>query len=535
MPSRALAISTIIVAILAILLWILRPHSLEQNPRQANAQNPQPTARTSTSRKQNFKLTTIYHQMRATKQSQPKQIEGDDNIIPDQFTLIAKNQEQFAKLNAEILRRKLKIRNAIPALNAISLNIPRDLAIQLTREFDLMLEADTIVLIPEPPESTWSGRLGQIFGGDLLDWLKIDKFSVNKGDGIVVAILDTPLSNPDIPQIDLFGYARYSDFDNEHGNAVASILAPTTPLLQGVAPGIDLVSFPALDAYGEGSAFNLAAAIIAATDAGAHIISMSLGSTTPSSLLQYAVDYAHSNGTVLVAAAGNDGRDQLLYPANFENVIAVGAIDAHESAAEFSNTGDQLNIVAPGVGLLADASGNGDIFLFSGTSAAVPCVSGILANMLADNLDLTPQQAAKLLLDYATDSGKPGHDDQYGEGIIDYQRASLADTPGIIDAAAAGHYIDAENASQTLVPIIVSAQNTGTELLESMILETTLLDNTTSTVFKNVHPGEIVSTTLMLPIAHLENKAVALHSKVVLADDQRPENQTKTSVISLEK
>ena len=316
---------------------------------------------------------------------------------------------------------------------------------------------------------------------------------------------------------------------------MASLLVADDRELSGLAPSIELLSIPVLDANGEGSAFDLAKGIIAAVDAGANVISMSLGSYTNSALLKAAVDYAAAAGVVLVGAAGNDGVNQVLYPAAYDNVIAVGAVDANANAAGFSNTGGEISLAAPGVGINSAWTEGSGIASFSGTSAAVPCVVGVIANILSDyGGALTPAEAAEHVVNYTTDNGAPNKDETYGQGVLDYSRAAEANTPGIIDAAAAGHFLDTANATETTVPLVVSAQNTGTETLATMTL-TAVVDGTSqSFTFVDVKPGEVVSSILPISIEQIEaNSKVKVATTVSTPNDNRLGNETKTSVISI--
>jgi serine protease len=159
---------------------------------------------------------------------------------------------------------------------------------------------------------------------------------------------------------------------------------------------------------------------------------------------------------VLVAAAGNAEDTRVAYPALARDVIAVGATTEHGCLAEYSNTGQGLDIVAPGGG--SDAAlandpncrpfdgGGRDIFQYTfagssftrfglpfgyeGTSMAVPHVSGTIALMLGEGIlgpDPSPTQIEQRLEATARDLGPPGYDTTYGAGLLD---AAAATTPG---------------------------------------------------------------------------------------------------------
>ena len=532
----------IILAIVAVVtIFILWPDASEQ-PSMAKHTEAQPQEMDSRSPARRFHLTHVDDDTMTNKlrPSEQKHIDST-KIAPGQTTLIAKDDEQYLAILERLAELGIRPRGTLDALHSINVILDDATLAKLKNEFDDITAAqDNMVWIPEDSLEPWSGRMGPGFGSRLLDWLGIDATKEKRGDGVTVAILDTAISksvvnqNADIKQIDLFDYSK-DTAETGHGNAVASLLVANDNALAGLAPSIELLSIPVLDANGEGSAFDLAKGIIAAVDAGADIISMSLGSYTNSALLKVAVDYAAAAGVVLVGAAGNDGVNQILYPAAYENVIAVGAVDASAKAAGFSNTGSEISLAAPGVGIDSAWTDGSGVVSFSGTSAAVPCVVGVIANILSDyDGTLTPSEAAEHIINYTIDNGAPNKDDTYGQGVLDYSRAAEANTPGIIDAAAAGHFLDVANATETSVPLIVSAQNTGTETLATMTL-TAVVDGTPqSFTFVEVKPGEVVSSILPISVSQIEaNGRVKVATTVSTPNDNRPGNETKTSIISV--
>ena len=532
----------LILAIVAVVtIFILWPDSSEK-PSKARHAEAQPQEVESRGPARRFHITHVDDDTTANRLRPSEQKHLDSTkIAPGQTTLIAKDDEQYLAIIERLAQLGIRPRDTLEALRSINVVLDDATLARLKNEFDDIAAAqDNIVWIPEDSIEPWSGRLGPGFGSRLLDWLGIDAAKEKRGEGVTVAVLDTAVSksvvnqNADIKQIDLFDYSQNAS-ETGHGNAVASLLVADDRELSGLAPSIELLSIPVLDANGEGSAFDLAKGIIAAVDAGANVISMSLGSYTNSALLKAAVDYAAAAGVVLVGAAGNDGVSQVLYPAAYDNVIAVGAVDANANAAGFSNTGGEISLAAPGVGINSAWTEGSGIASFSGTSAAVPCVVGVIANILSDyGGALTPAEAAEHVVNYTTDNGAPNKDETYGQGVLDYSRAAEANTPGIIDAAAAGHFLDTANATETAVPLVVSAQNTGTETLATMTL-TAVVDGTPqSFTFVDVKPGEVVSSILPISIEQIEaNSKVKVATTVSTPNDNRPGNETKTSVISI--
>ncbi|WP_456270917.1 S8 family peptidase [Bacillus sp. AK031] len=209
--------------------------------------------------------------------------------------------------------------------------------------------------------------------------------------GQEIAILDTGVdyNHPDLDGKTLRGYDfvdnDYYPMDlNGHGTHVAGTAAAETSNgagIAGMAPNTKILAVRVLDASGNGSLTDIADGIRYAADAGAEVINLSLGCDCSTTTLQNAVNYAWNKGSVVVAAAGNDGVSTTFEPASYSNVIAVGAVDSRDRRASFSNYGSWVDVTAPGVDIAATVPNNGYAYM-SGTSMASPHVAG-LAGLLA--------------------------------------------------------------------------------------------------------------------------------------------------------
>jgi subtilisin family serine protease len=163
----------------------------------------------------------------------------------------------------------------------------------------------------------------------------------------------------------------------------------------------------------------------------AAIINLSLGGYANSTELQNAVQAAHAAGSLLIAAAGNDGVSVPMYPAAYPEVVSVSAVGPEGTLASYSNFGSTVDIAAPGgdmargdftFGVLSTmwnfAQGRPTHQWTNGTSMAAPHVSGVAALLLAQQPSLSAAQLRARLLDYAVDLGAPGRDDLYGHGLL---------------------------------------------------------------------------------------------------------------------
>ncbi|HEX8969782.1 MAG TPA: S8 family serine peptidase [Chloroflexota bacterium] len=258
---------------------------------------------------------------------------------------------------------------------------------------------------------------------------------------VVVAVLDTgvDLNHPDLkPNLltDL-GYDFLDDLpspqdDESHGTAVAGIIGAVGNNHEGVtgiAWHVKLLPIKALNAQGRGPDSAMVKAILYAADNGARIINISSTGSRYSAALETAVQYAQDKGALVVAAAGNtgDGDNAVNYPAAFDGVLAVAAIDDHDQLAPFSQRQPYVALAAPGVDVPSTAwagAGRGLYASQSGTSIAAPHVSGAAAILWALRPDLSAADIADALEANADKMGSP--DSGYGAGILNVARAVSA-------------------------------------------------------------------------------------------------------------
>ncbi|HZS25467.1 MAG TPA: S8 family peptidase [Gaiellaceae bacterium] len=208
---------------------------------------------------------------------------------------------------------------------------------------------------------------------------------------VVVAVLDTGVDAalPDIQNVASgFNFdspgAPPSD-DNGHGTSVAGIVAAHTDNREGVAGvcwSCSILPIKVLGADGTGDTALVAEGIVHAADAGARVISMSLGAPADDETLDEAVTYAISKGAILVAAAGNNGSSTPFYPAATPGVLGVAATDQNDRLYSWSDYGSWAKVAAPGCNPAPSSSGG--YVNFCGTSSATPVVSGLAALLLSE-------------------------------------------------------------------------------------------------------------------------------------------------------
>ncbi|MFB6193490.1 MAG: S8 family serine peptidase [Halobaculum sp.] len=213
--------------------------------------------------------------------------------------------------------------------------------------------------------------------------------------------------------------------DGGHGTHVAGIAAAagTPDGTIGVAPEATLHALKVCGARGGCRTSAVAEAVRYAADQGWDVANLSLGTARPSPALQAAGEYAQEADLLPVAAAGNRGRpDSVAYPAAYDEYLAVSATTIEDRVADFSSTGPEVDLAAPGKDVCSATVDGYD--LLSGTSMAAPHVAGAAALLAAEGASAS--EARTRLAETAEDIG--ASDTQQGAGLVDAAAASGYDS-----------------------------------------------------------------------------------------------------------
>jgi subtilisin family serine protease len=253
-------------------------------------------------------------------------------------------------------------------------------------------QRDTLVhALRVPNDALWS-----------LQWSPVKTDAVHAWDlstgsaQIVVADVDTGVDStqPDlqgklVPGNDFVNGDSDPADDNGHGTGVAGIIAADTNNDVGVAGycwSCRVMPVKVLGADGSGFSSTVAQGVLWATDHGARVINLSLGSPVEDLTVAASAQYASAHGALVVAAAGNDSASIVDYPAAIPGVLSVSASDQNDQLYGFSNSGGA--VAAPGENTTTALGEGFESFL--GTSSASPVVSGIAALLFSSVPDATP-------------------------------------------------------------------------------------------------------------------------------------------------
>ena len=330
---------------------------------------------------------------------------------------------------------------------------------------------DTVYAVDAELDNSWGVK--RIGAGDVHASTTLN---MNKGAGVNIGIIDSGINyfHPDLNSNYRGGYDfYYYDYDPMdaygHGTHVAGTACAEDDGfgVVGVAPECNLYSLRVLNEDGVGYWSDIIAAVQwstgvpvylaawgitpATTTQGVQmdVINLSLGKDrNPGTIVKQAFDNAEAMGVVIVAAAGNSGTlsgkgKNVIYPAKFASVIAVGATDSADKRASFSSTGPEVQLAAPGVSVYSTWNGSssysnpqpvcnasGDCYKYgSGTSMASPHVAGVAALVIATGvIDKSAigtsgygrinDEVRKVMNDTAKDLGSAGKDSQYGYGLV---------------------------------------------------------------------------------------------------------------------
>jgi thermitase len=288
----------------------------------------------------------------------------------------------------------------LPGTGAVTVDVPRDRLADASRK----LAADPNVAYVEPDHVAHAAALTPNDPGYAGQWGAVQTrvnqawSSVRGASRVVIAVVDTGVTaTPDLAGRVLDGHDFVNNDDDPrddsgHGTMAAEVAAANGyngAGIAGVCWACRILPVKVLGKDGSGSYSDIAEGIRYAADRGANVINLSLSGTDDSRLLRDAVAYATGKGSLVLAAAGNDGSSTLHYPAAVPAVLAVGGETSTGARYPWSNYGSWVDVTAPGCN--PSQALNGSIEQYCGTSSATPFTAGV-AGLLAST-DPAPSAA----------------------------------------------------------------------------------------------------------------------------------------------
>ena len=216
-----------------------------------------------------------------------------------------------------------------------------------------------------------------------------------------------------------------------HGTHIAGIIAAKNQNqkgIKGINPYAKLLNVCFLNSQGQGNQLDAAAAIYFSIASKARVINCSWGYSSSSQTLQEAFRKAVSEGVIIVAAAGNSNSSQIEYPAGYDGVVAVSAIENNNQRASFSSYGNHISFTEYGVAIYSTLP-KGQYGYKSGTSQSAAVMSGLISRLLAHRPGIDRTEVLEILKASVEDLGTTGRDSYAGFGVPNIQK--LFDTLSI--------------------------------------------------------------------------------------------------------
>jgi subtilisin family serine protease len=218
------------------------------------------------------------------------------------------------------------------------------------------------------------------------DFMKYDELhSYSNGENITIALIDSGISEFQEDEIDksvVFAEDSVEYDTNGHGTMMLSLLRGYDDLVDGISPNATVYSYKVVGDTGVIHGDVLAKAIEQAHTDGVDLINISLGSYLENDTVLEALKNAWQDGIIIVASAGDYGANDMLFPANSEYVISVGAVNETGNVWDDTNLYTECDILAPGVSILT-IDNNESTYYSTGTSQATAITSGYIALLLS--------------------------------------------------------------------------------------------------------------------------------------------------------
>lgn len=356
-------------------------------------------------------------------------------------TTIAERMQTFATLGVTPIRW-LANDTVVQVQAATAVSVFASSALADVAPYIDYIESDTVVSGESTPNDPAFSELTKVYGLNMVEAPRAWDVGSGSAD-VILAILDTGLNAGHVEFADrvVAGYDFINEDDDPnddhgHGTHVAGIAAAAAGNGEGsagVCPSCKIMPIKVLDGGNRGTWGTVAAGIYFAVDHGARVINLSLGASATSRTLEDAVAYAQEHDVIIVASSGNAASSLPYYPAAIPWVVAVGATNDVDALWPFSNTGDHIDLTAPGYRIYStyyDLSSSGGYAYMTGTSMASPFVTGLVGLVAGLDGELTATEIIDLMTTNADDLGDEGKDPSFGYGRINAYTTLVAANGG---------------------------------------------------------------------------------------------------------
>ena len=264
-------------------------------------------------------------------------------------------------------------------------------------------------------------------------------------EGIRIAVIDSGLyaAHDDFAGVHILSGINFLNGSDDwsdkagHGTFVTGIIAAARNNdigIAGIVNGADIVPLKCFDESDETNVSYIVNAIYKAVDDyHCDVINLSLGLSKDMQSFRQAVDYAAERGVIIVSSVGNFGGEALMYPAAYDNVVGVGAVNQDGKICSFSQYNESVFVAAPGAELCSlGITASNAYMVGNGTSFATPHVTALAAAAKGYDASIDVYRFQELLSESAIDRGAPGYDKLYGYGTLDAEAfARLLTAPAL--------------------------------------------------------------------------------------------------------
>lgn len=350
-----------------------------------------------------------------------KDLENESGAIKskknDEYIVVTKDKKGYEKIKNEYGKYIVNCYDEYDVKGNI-------LTADISEEQVEMMERDkNIIAVEKDIKVMASGLSNETSTEAVEDWNikmisaddEIVKESIDK-EKVKVAVIDSgvdALSDVNVKErinlVDKNTSIMFEDYSG-HGTNVAGIIVNEE---LGINPNVEIYSAKVLDDKNTAPISRVVEGIYWAVEQDVDIINLSFGTKQYSKALETAIKTAYSKGIILIGAAGNGG-DTVEYPAAFDEVIAVGSVDAEGKVSEKSTVGAEVDLMAPGECVKTTSAFGGTTFT-SGSSMAVPHVTAMASILLQKDMSATNDFIKALMCASAKSLGVEGT----GSGVID--------------------------------------------------------------------------------------------------------------------